>query len=139
MPADLTSSAPTTQEEKEQSSQDLFLPNEKTTSYQQTMETPESNDMGEQAIIAPFLVADKPYPMSKAGRVIVALCTIWTFIHTYFLLANNTSTEYAKGGFATITRPYEDFIEYYDFSEWFLYVGAAWLIYVLYGILTGRK
>jgi hypothetical protein len=104
--------------------------------------------------------------MKQTDKVIVAILSIWTFIHCYLMLiANNYPekplvwmTSYGKSEqiyfkktelfypFTEINNypPYYylslDFdLRFYDYSEFFVYVAGTWLCFLLYKLLSPKK
>jgi hypothetical protein len=107
--------------------------------------------------------------MKKVDKVIVAILSIWTFIHCYLIIqainypqiinaidSNNNipeedwiSYEINKSDmFYPFTRFYlpdesyffGDFcVEFYDYSEFFVYVVGAWGLFLLYKLLSPKK
>jgi hypothetical protein len=92
--------------------------------------------------------------MTKRDRIIISVLIVWTFIHTYFLLANYIdSSKDRYGRFVTIQKEwfypftvnysynpanYFD-LWYYDYSEYFVYVVGAWGGLFLYKFLKGSQ
>lgn len=95
--------------------------------------------------------------LERDKKLVSALC-IWSFIHTYIIIRNNSGYEsaYSQGlkllridGDVKLTNPVELFypfyawrslflysrIEMYDYTEYFVYVGGAWLVFLLYKYL----
>lgn len=71
---------------------------------------------------------------------------VWTFLNAY-ILVSNSKYEMVVSGFKFIYHdhkryvpiegfyPFSDPIYYYDTTEFYVYVGGAWLVYLLYRIL----
>jgi hypothetical protein len=102
--------------------------------------------------------------MKQTDKVIVAILSIWTFIHCYLMLiASNYPEEvyaqYLWNGtvnnfhlvktdlFYPFTGKWNNIellsgsfnLEYYDYSEVFVYVVGAWLCFLLYKLLSPKK
>jgi hypothetical protein len=95
----------------------------------------------------------------REKAVILILC-IWSFLNTYAIIKNATGEWYSRYGkhFVSIegttfvpinkfypftyneTPPLSNFeIRFYDYSEYFVYVGGVWMIYLLYRYFKGNK
>lgn len=106
--------------------------------------------------------------MKKTDKVIVAILSIWTFIHCYLILMAINLPEKIKmpyvvnGRFRVFYFVKTDFfypfttmeggntgihsigcytydIRYYDYTEFFVYVAGAWLCFLLYKLLSPKK
>jgi len=100
------------------------------------------------------------YLRNNKQRVIISALCVWSFLHTFILLryirvveivlsVNNwseketgtpydmfypfTSKEYSNGYIHNFD------MRFYDFSEYFFYVGGAWMIYYLYRYLSSES
>ena len=95
--------------------------------------------------------------ISKKEKLLIAALCIWSFIHTYLLVKNNSGFEYVitNGKKALVinrklVNPVDIFypftkdqnndisnfdLKFYDYSEYFFYVAGAWLVYLLYKYL----
>lgn len=95
---------------------------------------------------------------SKKEKMVISVLCVWSFIHTYIIIKNNSGFGSFVGesgirillidGKPEMTNPSDYFypfyrgiyfwsstIRYYDYTEYFFYVGGAWLIYFLYRFL----
>jgi hypothetical protein len=104
--------------------------------------------------------------VKKKDKIIISVLAVWTFIHSYFLLFNiNTdrvywhfSTEVDTDVIANlpVTKFFYPFtyseiysaiypqakyfnLEFYDYSEYFIYVVGAWVGFFIYKFLKGNK
>jgi len=99
------------------------------------------------------------YLRNKKQRVIISVLCVWSFLHTFILLRYIRVLEivlYNYDGSKIAYTPYDVFypftfkeysngynqfvihnfdMRFYDFSEYFFYVGGVWLIYLLYRFL----
>jgi len=87
---------------------------------------------------------------NKDKLIVSSLC-IWSFINAFVLLKYFGGSSFKKGWAIKIDQrdlfyPFtysSDFrkydIRFYDYTEFFVYVGGAWLIYFLYRYLKGSK
>jgi hypothetical protein len=104
--------------------------------------------------------------MKQTDKVLIAILSIWTFIHCYLMLIASNYPEkalvwvtywgqsveqyYKKTELFYPFTKKEDFYHYhymtrsfdlrfYDYSEFFIYVGGAWLCFLLYKLLSPKK
>lgn len=98
--------------------------------------------------------------ISMKEKVVITVLCIWSFIHTYIIIKNVTGYWHSRQGINFVlidgktffpankfypftyneTPPISNFeIRLYDFSEYFVYVGGVWMIYLLYRYLKGNK
>jgi len=99
-------------------------------------------------------IKEKSY-INRHKLVIPVLC-VWSFIHTLMVLrlfAKNYLPAYRidGGGWIFTTERFYPFtvnfrghkgyfdIRFYDYTEYFVYVGGVWMIYFLYKYLKGNK
>jgi hypothetical protein len=104
--------------------------------------------------------------MKQTDKIIVAILSIWTFIHCYLMLIADNSREvnvsamydfddgiitdfsvYKTSMFYPFTKlpgnterttGYFRF-DFYDYTEFFVYVIGAWLCFLLYKLLSLKK
>lgn len=81
--------------------------------------------------------------MSKRQRIVVSCLIVWTFIHTFFLIAGYYEGEKDRFDkffpFMSWRNYFSDMIRYYDFSEFFIYMGGAWMTFYLYRFINNKK
>jgi hypothetical protein len=84
--------------------------------------------------------------MNRKDRIIIAVLTVWTFIHTYFLIVNNYTDEFVVDEQRKYFYPFADKYQEtffdtqtYDSSEFFVYVVGAWVGFLIYKFLKGSK
>lgn len=84
-------------------------------------------------------------------KIVISVLSIWSFVNAYVLLkyfgGDSFKKEwvikiYQRDLFYPFTsspnfRKYD--IRFYDYIEFFVYVGGAWLIYLLYRYFKGNK
>lgn len=80
--------------------------------------------------------------MKRNRKISIVLLSIWTFIHTYFLIYSNNFDIKDKAieffPFSTSDLLFEYAVRYYDFTEYFVFTGGIWLIYLLI-LFIGKK
>ena len=99
---------------------------------------------------------------NKKEKVIVSSLCVWSFIHSYVIIRNNSGFGSVESqgmkvllidGSPEVINPVEYFypiykwkyyflhaeISYYDFTEYFFYVGGVWMIYFLCRYLKSNK
>lgn len=89
------------------------------------------------------------YLVEKGNKIVVAILSMWTFLHTYLIIKSQNESMDIQGIKMTLdgqrlfpnnafypfsSNFYSDTfnVAYYDFSEYFVYVGGAWLIFFLF-------
>lgn len=98
--------------------------------------------------------------ISVKEKAVIAVLCIWSFINTYVIIKNVTGEWYSRYGkhFVSIegksyipSKIFYPFtynespnissfdIRFYDYSEYFIYVGGVWMIYLLYQYLKGSN
>ena len=80
--------------------------------------------------------------MKKTDKVILAILSIWTFIHCYLIITDLFYSSTTREGDNTGKRfmycsRYN--LNYYHYTEFFIYVGGAWLCFLLYKLLSPKK
>ena len=78
--------------------------------------------------------------MNKEKKIIAGLI-VWTFIHLGLLIFGGTyigDESYRRMFYGLYEFPRFDWIEIYDFTELFVYVGGAWLIFFLFRYLKAK-
>lgn len=94
---------------------------------------------------------------TNSSKLIISALCLWSFIHTY-LIVKSYQFEYIEYQGLKLTLDGEIFsssskfypftssggysrfdVRYYDFTEYFVYVAGAWMIYFLYRYLKGSK
>ncbi len=80
--------------------------------------------------------------MKKTDKVILAILSIWTFIHCYLIITDLFYSFTAREGSNTGKRfvycsRYN--LNYYQYTDFFIYVGGAWLCFLLYKLLSPKK
>jgi uncharacterized membrane protein len=87
--------------------------------------------------------------MSKAHKIILVLITFWTFVNAYTLMIapENSSVYCARRDFGDRCLEWAGYtlikensflfintidIDYYDFTEFFIFVGISWIFYGIY-------
>ena len=83
---------------------------------------------------------------NKRDKLIISALCIWSFVHTYLIIRSSQFDYIESRGLRFLdlkifspTSMFYPFTKngwfngrYYDFSEYFVYVGGAWLMYLLY-------
>jgi len=99
----------------------------------------------------------KEWLYTNRNKLVIPVLCLWSFMHTYLIVKSN-QVEYIEYQGLKLTLDGEIFstsskfypftssggyswfdVRYYDFTEYFVYVGGAWLIYFLYRYLKGSK
>lgn len=85
--------------------------------------------------------------MTKTLKMVITILCLWTFLHT-FLLLRNIDSKYAyrvlfSEGDTNPLRiqrfyPFTGTIIFYDYTEYFVYVGGAWMLFFLYRLLKDK-
>lgn len=100
--------------------------------------------------------------VTQKEKIAIVLLCIWSFLHTYILINNITGhwitsrlngLKYVKLDKVSL-KPSDLFFPFtlddskgipifefriYDYSEYFVYVGGVWMIYLLYRYLNGSN
>lgn len=103
--------------------------------------------------------------ISGKEKIVISVLCVWSFIHTYLLITNYTKvihnpyfseeissrqlfypfTSYLYKGsrgymLGTISEQFQNFdLRFYDYTEYFVYVGGVWMIYFIYRYLKVSK
>jgi hypothetical protein len=102
--------------------------------------------------------------MKQTDKVIVAILSIWTFMHCFLMLKTVNYPEHIRAPYIWVGEiKYFDWVktdlfypftgkrndtellsgwynlDYYDFSEFFVYVIGAWGLFLLYKFLRLKK
>ena len=86
--------------------------------------------------------------MKRKDRIIISVLVVWTFIHTYLLLINykrvfgyryiNVNKLFYPFTKDTYYPNLSSFnLDFYDYSEYFIYVVGAWVGFFIYKFLKG--
>ena len=82
--------------------------------------------------------------MSKRQNIVVACLTVWTFLHLFFLVLGiqNGDKPYYEKQFYPFEYHWEVYVEdhslseSYDITEFIVYVGAGWVAFFVYWLLS---
>jgi len=85
--------------------------------------------------------------MQKRQKIFISFLCIWSFVNIYVLIRINSFIMVREGiNFILVNGHYQRIVPqkafypfaysvyYYDYTELFVYVGGAWLLYFLYRI-----